>query len=121
MTRLRVSFSALSWRWVLFFVAFISFGQLSIAQQPQYVTAVDAEGNTIELPVNRRPALYTQDFGDCQGNSLINVTRFDGAFYKDNMTVTFNFEGQTSIPQDNVMRQFFRHLNGEVSRGLTLM
>ncbi|KAJ9200920.1 hypothetical protein DTO021D3_4622 [Paecilomyces variotii] len=103
MTRLRVSFSALSWRWVLFFVAFISFGQLSIAQQPQYVTAVDAEGNTIELPVNRRPALYTQDFGDCQGNSLINVTRFDGAFYKDNMTVTFNFEGQTSIPQDNVM------------------
>lgn len=107
MTHSRISFSASSsWRWFLVVITLISLGRLSIAQDSnQYVTGKDADGNTIELAANRRPALYTQDFGDCQGDSLINVTRFDGAFYKDNMTVTFNFEGQTSIKQDTVMRE----------------
>ncbi|KAL1886787.1 hypothetical protein Plec18167_000722 [Paecilomyces lecythidis] len=90
-----------------------------MAQDPQYVTGQDAAGNSVELPINRRPALYTQSFGDCQGDSLINVTRFDGAFYKDNMTVTFNLEGQTSIPQDNVMLYIGVFAYGESRMTLT--
>lgn len=70
-----------------------------------YVTAYDPEGNKVYVPDNRRPSLYTQSFGDCQGDSLINVTRFDGAYYRDNMTVTFNLEGHTSIENDTVMRK----------------
>jgi len=72
---------------------------------PGYVIATDSAGNRVYVPDNRRPSLYTQSFGDCQGNSLINVTRFDGAYYRDNMTVTFNLEGHTSVKNDTVMRE----------------
>lgn len=45
---------------------------------------------------NRRPSLYTQNYGECQANPLIDITRFDGALYRDNMTVTFDLDGVTS-------------------------
>lgn len=51
----------------------------------------------------RRPSLYTQNFGDCQGDSLINVTRFDAAYYKDNMTVLFHLEGNSALADENLM------------------
>jgi hypothetical protein len=55
---------------------------------------------------DRRPSLYTQDFGDCQGDSLINVTRFDAAYYKDNMTVLFHLEGNSALADESLMREF---------------
>lgn len=67
------------------------------------IQGTDSTGQRVCLDPNRRPTLYTQDFGDCQGNSLINVTQFDGAYYSDNMTVTWNLQGQTSVHNDSVM------------------
>lgn len=54
---------------------------------------------------DRKPALYTQDFGDCQGDSLLNVTRFDAAYYKDNMTILFHLEGSSALANESVVRR----------------
>lgn len=93
---------------IAFLFLFFSFPIPSQAQN--YVTSTDSRGNDILLSENRQPALYTKDYGDCQGNSVINVTRFDGAFYRDNMTVTFNLDGVTSIKRDIVMSKLFLRL-----------
>ncbi|KAK2746512.1 hypothetical protein FQN57_003138 [Myotisia sp. PD_48] len=52
---------------------------------------------------DRRPALYTRDFGDCMENSLINLTRFDAAFYRDNLTVVFHIAGHSSLHNESLM------------------
>ena len=69
----------------------------------QYVTSTNAAGETIYLADHRRPALYTQNFGDCLGSSTINVTRFDAAYYADNMTVLFHLEGNTAVANESLM------------------
>ena len=65
----------------------------------------DAKGNPICLNVNRQPALYTSTFGDCLGGSIIDVTRFDAAYYKDNSTITFHLQGNTPITNLSLMRE----------------
>ena len=67
------------------------------------VEATDAEGNQYLVADNRKPALYTQNFGDCLGSSSINVTRFDAAYYQDNMTVLFHLEGNTNVANESLM------------------
>ena len=52
---------------------------------------------------DRQPALYTKDYGDCMGGSLINVTRFDAAYYKDNMTILFHLSGETALKNESIM------------------
>ena len=68
----------------------------------QYTTE---DGQTLFLADDRKPSLYTQNFGDCLGSSLINVTRFDAAYYKDNMTVLFHLEGNTAAANESLMRE----------------
>ena len=48
---------------------------------PVYISGTNAQGVTQELLENRTPALYSGNFGDCQGDggSLINATVFYGA------------------------------------------
>ncbi|KAN0067116.1 Transient receptor potential (TRP) ion channel domain containing protein [Elaphomyces granulatus] len=72
------------------------------------------------LSENREPALYTQDFGDCQGDSLIKVTQFNGAYYQDNMTVTWNLRGETSLKNDSVMLYISVYAYGRNRIGLTV-
>ncbi|KAL9610668.1 MAG: hypothetical protein Q9167_004648 [Letrouitia subvulpina] len=72
----------------------------------KYVQASNDQGDAIWLKDSRKPALYTQDFGDCLGSSLINVTRFDAAFYQDNMTVLFHLEGNTNVANESLMCVF---------------
>lgn len=73
------------------------------------VLAVQIEGTGIDgvtrqLDVNRHPALYTGDFDDCLGGeSLFNVTKFDAAYYADNLTVVFHLHGMTNIRSEDVM------------------
>ncbi|KAF3490726.1 uncharacterized protein GIQ15_00243 [Arthroderma uncinatum] len=55
------------------------------------------------LPNNRRPSLYTEDFGDCMGNSMIKLTQFKAAYYQDNLTVVFHLDGHTSILNESLM------------------
>lgn len=97
-----------SWLGFLLLVgAFLSFAKDSSAatsQDSQYVQYTNNDGQTVWLADNRRPALYTQNFGDCMGDSLINVTRFDAAYYKDNMTVLFHLAGSSALTNQSLMR-----------------
>lgn len=69
----------------------------------RWITHVDNTGQTLYLDDARRPALYTNRFGDCLGGSAINVSRFDAAYYKDNMTVVFHLEGSSALTDQNLM------------------
>ena len=93
------SFSAI----ILLLTSFLSFVDLTSTQNTQYVQATDSSGDTIYLPDNRKPSLYTKNFGDCLGESLITVTRFDAAYYQDNMTVLFHLEGNTHVANESIM------------------
>ena len=99
-----------SWLSFLIFVAtLLSFGKECLAasnQEPPYVQYTNNDGQVVWLADNRRPALYTQNFGDCMGDSLINVTRFDAAYYKDNMTVLFHLAGNSALTNQSLMRMF---------------
>lgn len=73
-------------------------------QATEYLEGTDANGVTRELANDRNPALFTKDFGDClAGGSIINATRFDAAYYADNMTVLFHFGGASSLQSEAVM------------------
>ncbi|ETN40736.1 uncharacterized protein HMPREF1541_05016 [Cyphellophora europaea CBS 101466] len=68
---------------------------------------------------DRRPSLYTQTFGDCQGDSLLNVSRFDAAYYKDNMTVLFHLEGSSALANESVILYIGVYAYGEPRFNLT--
>lgn len=90
-----------------FLVFLFSLGTLvqpSIAKGNQtFIQIQDGDGNSAYVPDSRKPALYTGNFGDCLGSSLINVTRFDAAYYKDNMTVLFHMQGNTNVRNESLM------------------
>lgn len=74
-------------------------------KEREYIQGTNAAGETKALLVDRYPALYTGDFGDCMGGqSLINLTAFDAAYYADNMTVLFNMAGASNLRNESVMR-----------------
>ncbi|KAF4871483.1 putative membrane protein [Colletotrichum siamense] len=106
MARLGASLSAAA-SWL---AVFASFTTAFAATETIYITGQDKDGNTAELATNRRPALFTGDFGDCLGGqSLFNVTKFDAAYYADNMTVQFHLDGTTNIRNESLMM----HINVE--------
>lgn len=93
------------WTWFTvwsFLVAFLSFSAPARASNTTWIKYTGNDG-TVWLEDDRKPALYTQNFGDCQGDSLINVTRFDAAYYKDNMTVLFHLEGNSALTNESLM------------------
>ena len=93
-----------SWTPVLLLVLlFLSLIDLTLTEDNLWIQTTDAAGETIYLRDDRKPALYTQNFGDCLGSSLINVTRFDAAYYQDNMTVLFHLEGNTNMANESIM------------------
>ncbi|OMP84754.1 putative membrane protein [Diplodia seriata] len=97
-------------------LAFLSLFRLSLSQTVlDGVTYVDAtiDGETVLVRDDRQPSLYTSDFGDCMGDSSINVTRFDAAFYKDNMTVLFHLAGDTNIESEGLMMYIAVYAYGE--------
>ncbi|KAF2116729.1 hypothetical protein BDV96DRAFT_598589 [Lophiotrema nucula] len=83
-----------------------------------YVTGT-IDGQEVYVKDNRRPALYTGNFGDCMGSSIINVTRFDAAYYKDNMTVLFHLEGDTALKSEAIMMYIGVFAYGESRFDLT--
>ncbi len=87
---------------LFFLLSFLSVSAGS-ANQTKWIEATDASGHVIYVDDARKPALYTQNFGDCLGSSLINVTRFDAAYYQDNMTVLFHLEGNTAVANETLM------------------
>jgi hypothetical protein len=48
--------------------------------------------------------LFTADYSDCLGgNSLINVTSFEVAGYKNQMTVAFHLGGNRYLVKEDIM------------------
>ena len=91
---------------LLLLLSFLSFVDLTTTENSQYVQVTTSSGDTVYLEDDRKPALYTQNFGDCLGGSLITVTRFDAAYYQDNMTVLFHLEGNTHVKNESIMSAF---------------
>ncbi|KAJ5065850.1 ML-like domain-containing protein [Bipolaris maydis] len=89
----------------------------TIANQTEYVRAT-IKGIRTLVRDDRQPSLYTTDYADCLGNSAINITRFDAAYYKDNMTITFHLRGETAL-QDHIMLNIAVFAYGETRFSLT--
>ena len=87
---------------VLLLVLLSFLGFATGADSTQYVTAT-IDGQQVRVKDSRQPSLYTGDFGDCMGSSSINVTRFDAAYYADNMTVLFHLGGDTALTNESIM------------------
>lgn len=85
----------------------------------QYVTYTNGAGQTVYLNNDRQPSLYTGNFGDCLGSSAINVTRFDAAYYRDNMTVLFHLEGNTAVTNESLVMYIGVFAYGESRFDLT--
>ena len=98
--------------WLSLLVILVSFlstspvAQAQVDGHPVCVVGKDANGNAVCLPENRQPALYTSTFGDCLGGGIVEVSRFDAAYYQDNMTITFHMQGNTPVTNLSLMREF---------------
>ena len=101
-------FPSFSASWTTAFVSSLALFNTIIPVQAQSsmdtIQGVNAQGVTQTLLVDRYPALYTGNFGDCMGGqSLINLTSFDAAYYADNMTVLFNLAGTSNLRNESLM------------------
>ena len=88
------------------------------AEEPQYVVAT-IDGTRYRVRDDRQPSLYTADYGDCLGESLINVTRFDAAYHQDNMTVLFHLEGESALTSESIMMSIGVYAYGQSRFELT--
>ncbi|KAI5867715.1 TRP-domain-containing protein [Durotheca rogersii] len=101
--------------------AFGAFALMSTAYAREYITGTSLDGVTQTLALDRTPALYTGDFGDCLGGeSLLNVTKFDAAFYYDNSTILFHLDGTTNIRNEDVMLYISVEAYGESRFSMTV-
>ncbi|KAF1978247.1 TRP-domain-containing protein [Bimuria novae-zelandiae CBS 107.79] len=98
------------------FLAF--FDPIVSAARAGYVVGT-IDGQEYLVRDDRRPSLYTKDYGDCMGGSLINVTRFDAAYYKDNMTILFHLGGETALKNESIMMNIGVYAYGESRFDLT--
>jgi len=77
---------------------------LVVHAKTEYTYGTDANGVTQALAYDRTPALYTGDFGDCLGGqSLFNITKFDAAYYADNLTIVMHLDGASNIKNESLM------------------
>lgn len=91
-------------------LSFLSLLPTVFAREKVFIKGTDINGVTRDLDVGRKPTLYTGDFADCKGSSLMNVTRFDAAYYRDNMTVLFHLDGTSNIRNESIMRTFAKSI-----------
>lgn len=96
----------------------LSLAGFALADDPEYVVAI-IDGQQMRVRDDRQPALFTADYGDCLGDSAINVTRFDAAYYKDNMTIIFHLAGETALANDAIMMYIGVYAYGETRFELT--
>jgi len=103
---------------VLAAITFIGCLQTALAANSSditWVTYEEPDGTTVYLEDDRQPSLYTGNFGDClgAGSTSIDVTRFDAAYYQDNMTVLFHMEGSTPLVNASLMMYIEVYAYGE--------
>ncbi|KAK8023622.1 TRP-like ion channel [Apiospora rasikravindrae] len=93
----------------------------SWARETAYVNGVSLDGIRSELAVDRTPALYSGDFGDCLGGqSLLNVTKLDAAFYFDNSTISWHLNGNTNLQSEKLMMYITVDAYGENRFSMTI-
>ncbi|PWW78409.1 TRP-domain-containing protein [Tuber magnatum] len=92
------------WRWWAFGVCSVLISGAG-AQGRINFNPGDEETRAVpgDLRDDRKPALYTWDYGDCMEDSAIKITRFDAAYYSDNMTISFNINGYTTLVNESLM------------------
>ncbi|KAJ4392670.1 hypothetical protein N0V85_006893 [Neurospora sp. IMI 360204] len=89
-------------------------------KEKAWVYGTGTDGETRQLAVDRRPALYTGDFGDCMGGeSLFNVTKFDGAYFADNMTIVLHLDATSNIRNESTMMYISVDAYGENRLSMT--
>lgn len=93
-------------------------GSVKVDDDGTWVVGI-IDGDKWQVRDDRQPSLYTADYGDCLGKSAINVTRFDAAYYKDNMTIIFHLEGETGLRREDIMMNIGVHAYGESRFDLT--
>ncbi|KAF7561225.1 hypothetical protein G7046_g2921 [Stylonectria norvegica] len=99
---------------LLLLLSIFSFLPTVLAREKAYIKGTGLDGVQRELEVSRLPALYTGDFADClSGGSLFNVTKFDAAYYRDNLTVLFHLDGTTNIRNESLMMHISVEAYGE--------
>lgn len=91
---------------ILALIAILSWVQSLVYSADRWVTTTDHSGSTIYLPDNRKPALYTENFGSCMENPLLTLDNFDASFFRDNMSLTFRFHGATTLDHDDLMSEY---------------
>ncbi|KAK8103157.1 hypothetical protein PG984_016303 [Apiospora sp. TS-2023a] len=93
----------------------------SWAKETAYINGVSLDGVRSELAVDRTPALYSGDFGDCLGGqSLLNVTKLDAAFYFDNSTISWHLDGNTNLRSEKLMMYITVDAYGENRFSMTI-
>lgn len=61
-------------------VSLLCLAPAAVAKNTQYIYGTSIDGITRQLAVDRTPALYTGNFGDCsEGQGLFNIIKFDAA------------------------------------------
>lgn len=78
-----------------------------------YVEITNSQGKTEMVEDNRQPALYTGPFGDCLADSSVSISRFDVAYYADNLTVSLHIEGSTALVNESIMMYIGVYAYGE--------
>ncbi|KAK7740678.1 hypothetical protein SLS53_005146 [Cytospora paraplurivora] len=92
----------------------LALSQAAAARDALYTYGTSVTGVTRQLAVDRKPALYTGDFGDCLGGqSLFNITKFDAAYYTDNSTVLFHLDGASNLDHEYLTLRFSMSAYGE--------
>lgn len=80
---------------------------IALAVEPVFIDGYGIDGEQRKLDVSRTPSLYTKDFADClSGGSLFNITKFDAAYYADNLTVLFHLGGSTNIRKESLVCKY---------------
>ncbi|KAI5917664.1 hypothetical protein F4810DRAFT_716261 [Camillea tinctor] len=91
------------------------------AQETVYINGTGLDGATRQLALDRTPALYTGNFGDCLGGqSLLNVTRFDVGLYYDNSTFLLHLDGTTNIRREDVILYISLNMYGDSTFNMTV-
>ncbi|KAI1101634.1 TRP-domain-containing protein [Jackrogersella minutella] len=112
----------LSNRLILPMLGGLNLVSIACAKNTQYISGVNLDGAlTSNLALDRTPALYTGDFGDClEGQSLLNITKFDAALYFDNSTILFHLDGTTNIRNESLMLHISVEAYGESRFSMTI-
>ncbi|KAK4466910.1 putative flavin carrier protein 2 precursor [Cladorrhinum samala] len=91
-----------------FLFCFFTWATVSQARTVSYSTGTDKDGITRQLASNRDPSLFTGDYGNCLGGeSPFQISKYDAAYYADNMTIAFHLEGSSYLDNET----FIMHIS----------